>query len=126
MVQHRLDAESFAEEARYPGPDGSSLELVLRGTLELDRLPDAGKELHLFLTASPDGGRCQASILLDGVHVPQSRLDEGGGNWGIPLMKLEADTTGFLQRAGRHSVTVRLHDCSAELYDFYDLVVWPR
>jgi hypothetical protein len=125
MVEHRLDERAFAEEARYPGPEGPPLEVVLRGTLELDRLPDTGKELHLFLTASPDGGRCQASFLLDGVRLPQSRFDDLRGDWGLPLLKLEADTTGFLH-PGRHSVTVRLHDCSAELYDFYDLVVWAK
>jgi hypothetical protein len=114
---------SFAGEARYPGPDGSPLEVVLRGTLEIDRLPDPGKELHLFLTASPDGGRCQASLLLDGLRLPQSRFDKPGADSGHPLLTVQADTTGVL-RPGRHSVVVRLHDCSAERYDFYDLVVW--
>jgi len=125
MVEHGLDGPAFADEARYPGPEGPPLEVVLRGTLEIDQLPEAGKELHLFLTASADAGRCQASILLDGVRLPQSRPEDSGGDWGMPLLKLQADTTGFL-RPGRHAVTVRLHECSAELYDFYDLVVWKK
>ena len=124
MMDHDLDP-AFADEARYPGPDGSSLELVLRGTLEIDRIPDSGKELHLFLTTVPEGDRCRATILVDGVRVPQSRFDERAGSWGHPLLMLDADTTGFLQ-PGRHLVTVRLRDCSAERYDLYDLVVWPN
>jgi hypothetical protein len=91
--------------------------------LEIDRIPDPGKELHLFLTTSPDGGRCQASLLLDGVPLPQSRVESPNGDSGQPLLKIQADATRRLHE-GRHSVTVRLHECSAELYDFYDLVVW--
>ncbi len=121
MVEHGLD-EAFAAEANYPGPDPSPLEVVLRGTLEIDRLPEPGQELRLFLTASADGGRCDASIFLDGLRLPQSRFQQPGGDSGHPLLTLQADTTGFL-RPGRHAVAIRLHDCSAERYDFYDLVV---
>lgn len=125
MVEHGLEAAAYADEARFPGPDGQPLEVVLRGTLEIDRIPEEGKALRLFLTASPDGGRCEASFLLDGIPLPQSPVGDPRGDWGLPLLALQADTTGVL-RPGRHTVTVRLHDCSAELYDLYDLVVWAQ
>lgn len=122
MVEHGLDAEAYADEARFPGPDGQPLEVVLRGTLEVDRMPDEGTGLRLFLTASPDDGRCEATFLLDGTPLPQSPVGDPRGDWGLPLLHVQADTTGVL-RPGRHTVTVRLHACSAELYDLYDLVV---
>jgi hypothetical protein len=122
MVQHDLAASAFAGEARRAAPTVSK-ELVLRGALDVERPLAPGRALRLFLTASPDGGRCQATILLDGVRLPQSRLENRPSEQSHALLRIHADATEFARRPGRHRVTIRLHECSAERFDFYDLVV---